>query len=412
MPATSIRTQVFPNGLTLVAEALPQVRSVAFTVMVPAGAVTEPADQQGLSTVLYSLAQRGAGERDTRALSEALDGLGVLRGGGADREFTLLSGALLADDLPAALALYRDILRHPHLPPAEFPAVQALALQALARLEDRPSSKFYEELLRSYFPGPHGRSALGTAAGLSALTVADVQADHLRRYRPQGTILAVAGRFEWTALCDLVEELFGDWQGAAPPWPAPDPTGRPAYRHIPHQAEQVQIGFAYPAAAVGEPGYYESRLAVMVLSGGMGARLFVEVREKRGLVYGVHAEAGAFKGCGYVLCHASATPENSQEAYNVMRAEVEKLPHGITPEELQRARTGLLSTLIMQGESTVARAQALARDQYFLGRVRTLDEIRAAIEAVTPDSVQAHLQAHPPRDFTSLSMGPAELQVE
>lgn len=412
MSEPTVHTQVFPNGLTLVAEARPEVRSVAFTLLLPAGAVTEPADRLGLSTVLYGLVQRGAGERDTRALSDALEGLGVLRGGGADREFTAFSGALLAEDLEAALTLYRDIVRYPRLPPAEFPAEQALALQALASLEDQPSSKFYEELLRAYFPGPHGRSALGTAAGLSALTAADVQADHARRYRPQGAILAVAGRFEWTALCDLVDKLFGDWQGTAPPLPLPDTTGRPAYRHIPHRAEQVQVGFAYPNVPIGEPGYYESLLAVRVLSGGMGARLFVEVREKRGLVYGVHAEFGAVKGCAYVLCHASATPENSQEAYDVMRAEVEKLPQGVTPEELQRARTGLLSSLVMQGESTVARAGAMARDQYLLERVRTLEEIRAAIESVTPESLQAHLQAHPPGDFTSLSLGPAELQVD
>jgi predicted Zn-dependent peptidase len=403
---------VLPNGLTLVAEALPNVRSVAFALAVPAGAVTEPEDRAGLSAVLYGLAQRGAGERDTRALSDALDGLGVIRSGGADREFTSFSGALLADDLDAALGLYADIVRRPRLPEAEFPAEQALALQALATLEDQPQSKFYEELIRAYFPGPHGRSALGTEAGLSGLTVADAQADHARRYRPRGAILAVAGRFDWARLCDLVAHLFGDWEGAAPALPTPDPTGRPAYRHIAHDAEQVQVGFAYPDVTLQDPGYYDSRMAVMVLSGGMGARFFVEVREKRGLVYGVRALPGAVKGQAYVLCHASATPANSQEAYDVMRAEVEKLPQGVTPEEVQRARTGLLSTLIMQGESTSARASAIARDQYYLGRVRTLEEIRAAVESVTPESIQAHLQAHPPRDFTSLSLGPAELKVE
>jgi predicted Zn-dependent peptidase len=183
---SQIYTYHLPNGFTLVAEPLGGIRSAAFQFLLPAGAVTDPDGQEGSATVLEGLSYRGAGERDTRALSDALDGLGLQRSGGAELEQTSFGGALLADDLLRALELYADILRRPRLPEEEFEQERELAGQRLARIEDSPAEKLFVELRRTYFPGPYGRTALGTAEGLAALTPAAVRQDHARRYRPQG----------------------------------------------------------------------------------------------------------------------------------------------------------------------------------------------------------------------------------
>jgi predicted Zn-dependent peptidase len=238
-----------------------------------------------------------------------------------------------------------------------------------------------------------------------------IVADHTRRYRPAGAILAVAGKIEWDHLRGVVDALFGDWDGAAPPIPAPTTHPSPQYLHIPQETSQEQIGVAYTAAGLGEPGYPDSRMVIEILSGGMAARLFTEVRERRGLVYSVRASHSSLKGTGLVFAYAGTTPERSQETLEVLIAELERVAEGVTDEEVERARVGLLSALVMQGEASRARAHSLARDTYLLGRVRSLEEIRDAFERVTPASIVAHLKARPPVNFTVVTLGPRTLTL-
>jgi predicted Zn-dependent peptidase len=405
-------TLTLPNGLILVAEHLPEVRSAAFQFLLPAGATSDPEDQQGAATVLEGLSYRGAGAHDTRSLSEALDSLGIQRGGGAELELTTFGGAMLADDLHRAMELYTDIIRRPHLPDDQLPAEQALALQKLERLEDSPAEKLFINLRRAYFPGPYGRTSLGTREGIQAITPDSIRAEHGRRYRPQRGILAVAGRFDWGDLNATVHRCVGDWTGAGPEPPRPDIEGRKKYVHIAQETNQEQIGVMYPSVAIGHPEYYDMRMGLEVLSGGMAARLFTEVREKRGLCYSVRASHSNVKGRGSVVAYAGTTPERCQETLDVMIAELRRLAEGVTDEELARARTGVLSALVMQSEATRSRALSIARDQYLLGRVRTMDEIRAGIEAVTTESIREHLQRHPAQDFTIATLGPVELEIK
>jgi predicted Zn-dependent peptidase len=404
-------TTTLQNGLTLVAEAIPGVRSAAFVLLLPAGAVTDPVGQEGMATLIEGLVYRGAGARDVRALSDALDSLGVQRGGGADLEHSAFGGTILADDLESALALYADIIRRPHLPADQQDAERDLALQKLARLKDSPAENLFVHLRREYFTSPHGRTPLGTPEGLTAITPGAAVADHARRYRPAGAILAIAGKVDWPRLQHTVEELFGDWDGEPPPTPAPTTHGESRYLHISQETSQEQIGVAYAAAGLGEPGYPDARMAIEILSGGMAARLFTEVRERRGLVYTVRASHSSLKGSGVVFAYAGTTPERSQETLEVLIAELQRVVEGVTEEEVARARVGLLSALVMQGEASRARAHSLARDTYLLGRVRSLEEIREAFERVTPASIVAHLQERPPANFTVVTLGPRTLTL-
>jgi predicted Zn-dependent peptidase len=404
-------TLQLPNGLTVVAEQISAVRSAAFQFIVPAGAVTDPDGREGAATVLEGLSYRGAGGRSSRELSAALDSLGIQRGGGAELEYATYGGALLADDLHRALEIYADILRRPQLPPEQFPAEQALAVQKLERLEDSPAEKLFIHLRRAYYPNNYGRTALGTLEGLRSLTPEEVAADHARRYRPGGAILAVAGRFQWGELSESIHRYFGDWEGTAPDLPLPDTTGRVRYQHLPQETNQEQIGVMYPSVPVEHPEYYNMRMAVEILSGGMAARLFTEVREKRGLCYAVRASTHTVRGSGAILAYAGTTPERCQDTLDVLIGELKRLAEGVTDEELARARTGYLSALVMQGEATRSRAFSIARDQYLFGRVRTLDEIRGEVDAVTTASISQHLERHPARDFTIVTLGPVELEL-
>ena len=406
-----IRSHTLPNGLTLVAEANPDVRSAAFQILIPAGAASEPASALGLTSVLENLSYRGAGSRDARQISDDLDQLGVQRGGGTDLEYTVFTGALLADDLGQALGIYADIVRRPALPADGLDGARQLCLQRLSSVDDNPTQKLFIRLAAAYFSDPYGRSPLGTRAGLESITTDTIRADHANRYRPDGAILAVAGRFDWASLVDRVENLFSDWVGKGPENPLPDSAGRTRYLHVQEDSAQEQIGVAWPDVTADHPGYYASRMGIQVLSGGMGARLFTEVREKRGLVYSVTAFTRTVRGAGLALAYAGTTPERRQECLDVLLGELQRLPDDVSEEELLRARTGLLSSLVLQGESCSARAAAIGRDQFILGRVRSLDEVRAGIESVTRESLLAHLRAHPARDFTIATLGPAPVEL-
>ena len=161
----------------------------------------------------------------------------------------------------------------------------------------------------------------------------------------------------------------------------------------------------------GHPDYYAAQGAVNVLSGGMSARLFTEVREKRGLCYSVWATHQTFKDQASVICYAGTTNKRAQETLDVTMGELHRLLKGIEPEEVERVQAGLKSSLIMREESTSARAGALASDWYYLGRVRTLAEIQAAIDSLTPKGIVAHLKKMPPRDFTIVTLGPKSLRI-
>jgi predicted Zn-dependent peptidase len=402
---------VLDNGLTLVAEPIPEVRSASFLLLLPAGANTENEAETGASTVLEGMVYRGAGGLDARALSEALDSLGVQRAGGAELEHTSFGASLLADDLEAALELYRTIICDPTLAATEIATEQDLAQQKLRSLEDHPSAKLSVSLRRRYFHGPWGRTALGTSEGIAALTPNTLRSDQARRYRPGGAILAITGRYDAGTLVGTVERLFGGWSGVGPAAPAPSTAEGTSMSRVEAETEQQQIGIAYRAPAATDPDYYVGRLAREVLSGGMAARLFTEVREKRGLCYSVGASPGQIRGAGYIVAHAGTTAERSQETLDVLVAELLRLRAGVEPGEFQRARTGVLSSLVMQGEASRARVGAIARDQYLLGRVRPLTEVRAEVEKVSVDELNGWLHRQPMPEFTIVTLGPAELRL-
>jgi predicted Zn-dependent peptidase len=408
--AQDVYQHTFANGLTLLAERMEHVRSAALNFLVPAGCVYDPADHPGTASVLSDLITRGAGERNSRELALALDNLGVDRDESVGSMHMRFWGATLAENLPSALEIYADILRRPHLPEDELPPVILLALQDLQSLEDEPRQKVLVELRRRHFPPPLGWDRRGTQEGLESLTVDDVRVHYQHLFRPRGMILSVAGNIDWKPLRDQVERLFGDWNGDEPP-PLKVRKAAGGRSHLAKDTTQTQIGIAYPSVPFGHADYYTALGAVQVLSGGMSARLFTEVREKRGLCYAVWASYHTFKDQACVLGYAGTTNERAQETLEVTLDEILRLQEGIEREEVERVQAGLKSSLIMQEESTSARAGALASDWYFLGRVRTLDEIQAALNALTPAKIVAHLKRYPPRDITLVTLGPKPLHL-
>ena len=231
-----------------------------------------------------------------------------------------------------------------------------------------------------------------------------------RRVRANGAILSVAGAVDWPRLKAQVEELFGDWAGGAEPAPRPGPFA-PASTHLHKDTQQTQVSLAFPSVPLTHPDYYAARGAVGVLSGGMSARLFTEVREKRGLCYSVYASHDSVKDTAAVVGYAGTRADRAQETLDVMVAEFRKLPAGVSDDELDRVKAALKTTLVMQQESTAARAGSMAGDWFHLGRVRPVEEVRAAVDGLTVAAVTDHARRFPADALTVVTLGPDPLTV-
>ena len=419
--------------MVLVSETMFEVSSAAFVLMVPAGVANDPEGLTGTSAVLSDLVFRGAGCLDNRALNEALDNIGLHRGSGVASLHSSFSGALVSDNLLRAMELHSHVVREPILAPDHFESCRALALQALDSLDDDPRQKVSLFVHEQFFPYPLGRWTPGKRDELQKLTSQAVKSYWADRFAPDGAILAVAGNVDIEVLRDSVEEIFGSWQlssgrgecaktasdgnvsasgGAHSCAPMRDfgPT-KAGMCHNQNDGAQVHIGLMYPSVNLTDPDYYKALAAVGVLSGGMGSRLFTEVREKRGLCYAVMAAHQLVADYGAVSCYLGSSPENAQEALDVMIAELIGLADGIDQDELDRAKVGLRASLIMQGESTMARAASCARDFYYLNRVRSLEELENAISDLSVEDVLDYAKRYRPSDFAIATIGPKQLEL-
>jgi predicted Zn-dependent peptidase len=386
------------------------VRSAALNVLVPAGSVYDPPEQLGLGAMLADLITRGAGLRDSRQLTLALDNLGLDRSESVGSLHTRFYGATLARNLPAALEIYADIIRRPHLPDEEMTAVRSLALQDLQGLEDEPRQKVLIELRKRHYPAPLSNDRRGTVAGVHAVTSESIRAHYRRHFRPAGMIMSVAGNIDWEPLREQVGRLFGDWRGE-PVLPITAGPSRSGTDHVEKDTTQTQIGIAYPSIPIGHADYYAALGAVNVLSGGMSSRLFTHVREERGLCYSVWATYQTFKDRASVIAYAGTTVERAQETLDVTLRELKRLRDGIEDDELERVRAGLKSSLIMAEESTSSRAGSLASDWYYLGRVRSTEEIQKEIDGLSPRAILEHVDRYPAKDFCIVTLGPHSLKI-
>jgi predicted Zn-dependent peptidase len=399
------------NGLWLLAEPIASAQSLAMSMMVPAGVSQEPDAGQGAAAVLAEMMMRGAGDLDARGHSEALDRLGVQRGTSVTTHHIHLHASMIGSKLPDALPLLADMVTRPMLAATAMEPSRDLAIQSIDALDDEPQQKVMLQLKARQFPAPFGRSSLGVREHLEAMSHDDVKAYWGRTFVPGGAVLGFAGRFDWSALRDHVAGAFASWRGRLDDAveTAPAPRG---YTHETAQTQQVHIGVAYDAPPEPAPESMLQRAVTAVLSGGMSGRLFTEVREKRGLCYAVYASYSAGRDRGAMLAYSGTTTPRAQETLDVLTTELRRVCDGIDRDEFDRAIIGMKSRLVMQGESTGARAAAIANDQYVLGRPRTLDELASQVDAVTLDAVNDHARSNRPGAMTLVTVGPEPLRVQ
>ena len=402
---------VLSNGMVLLGEPMEAVESVAFGFMLPAGAANCPEGCCGAANVISDWIFRGAGDKNSRQLSDALDGLGLHRVSSVNSFHLVVGAALESSNFCEAIPLYADVILRSKLEDEQFEPARQLAMHSVKGLDDDPRHKVMLKLKEKFYPQPWGRSNVGEIEDLEALTADKTRRIIKENFNLSETMFSVAGKYDFKSIVKQIEELFGgEKERALAEISAGSVAG--GYTHIPNEGAQVHIGLMTGTVKPADKDYYNARVAVSVLSGGMSARLFTEVREKRGLCYAIGARYHGFKDAAGIMCYAGTTPDKAQETLDVITAEFNRLSEGITEEEIQRAKVGLKSSLVMQSESSSSRAGGIASDWYLLGRVRSLDDIKKKIEKTTADSVLGFLRKRKFEDFTVVTIGPKEVAVK
>jgi predicted Zn-dependent peptidase len=400
--------------MPLLVERMESVRSAAITWLLPVGNAADPEGEagDGWSVLLSELALRGAGRLDSREFSNALDRLGVQRALTAGAVHMQLSATLLGTRVLDALPLLASIVREPTLPAEHLDAVRSLCLQQLDGLEDDPQQLVMLRLRERHLPKPFQRTGYGDRTALEKASIADLRRTWRERCRPGGAILAIAGHVDPDAIAKRLDELLAGWSGSTPhPVETAPPIG--GIGHEETESSQTHIASAFRAPPEGDPGATRFRIAARILGGDTSCRLFTEVREKRGLCYSVGANYSGGRDRGMLAVYAGSTPERAQETVDCIAREIERFERGVTADEFQRAVVGYKSRLVMSGESTAGRAASAAGDFYRLGRVRSLDELAAEVDAISledlNDSIAATFNAAWRSTRTAFTIGPKPL---
>jgi predicted Zn-dependent peptidase len=406
-PAT---VHTFANGLTLLIEPVAGVRSAAMTLWTPCGVAGDPADARGVASVVAEMTMRGAGRRGSRQLSDDLDRLGIQRESSAGLFHTRYQAAATAARLLEAVPIYADIVRRPMMEPDAFEPARQLSVQELTGLDDDPRSMALIELRKHHWPDPLGRNTTGELNDLELLTYDRCVTEYQRRYTPRGTLIGIAGDIDSAQVIDLVAEHFADWQGpevaVLMTRDEPTPAG-----FVKQDSEQTHIGIACPYVAEAHEDYYVARVAADVLSGGSGGRLFTEIREVKGLCYSVGTSYAPLRDRASLLGYAGTSNDRAQATLDAFISEMDKFRLGVTLEEVERAKIGLMSGTVMSGESTRSRAHSIVADYFTRGRVRSLAEIVTAVDAVTHEAVDAFVKRRPLGPFTIVIVGPTDLSL-
>lgn len=384
------------NGIEMIGQYMPSLSSITFGLQFNAAVVDEPEDKAGLAHLFEYMLFQGTKDKDARALNEAFESLGARKGASTGLEISQIMAQIVNTKFDDTLALISELVLTSTFPKDELEQMRNIILQEIRRRDDEPMSRISELVRSNFYRGTAlARPVLGSSESVNSLQRYDLRQFWKERYLPNNMLFAIAGKFDWEHVVARVEELFGAWQGSAAPSPLqkPQPESRIALEF--QEGKQEHIALMVPFANYTDPDYYSSLVLTEVLGGNMASRLFVEVREKRGLVYSVSAGQSSNKHIGALRVYAGTKPDQAHECLEVIINELRKLEQeGITADELERAKIQLKSENVMRSEGSGARMSSIARSWWFERKIHTIQEVKEAIDAVTQESVLELLHHH------------------
>ncbi len=376
------------NGITVVTEHVPGMRSVAVGCWIGVGSRDEPAQRAGASHFLEHLLFKGSARRDARQIAEAVDRVGGDFNAYTTKEYTAFYCRVPADSQQMAAELVTEVVAAPTFTAEHVEGERQVILEELAMSEDTPDDLVHSKLDEALFPEhPLGREVLGTIDSIEAMTVEDIRAFHAEWYRPTNLVVAAAGGVDHASLVAQVVATFGGHSGARPIRSRPElgPAGDVVVRK---PTEQVQVALGWRGIAQDDADRFALALANQIIGGGLSSRLFQEIREKRSLAYAVYSGSSAYVDSGAFVVYAGCSPKRLGELLAVLDGELSALiAEGVTDQELDVARGGFEGATVLGLEDSGSRMSRLGSVQTIRGTVISVDEYLAAIDAVTVDDV-------------------------
>jgi predicted Zn-dependent peptidase len=385
------RKSLLPNGIRILTERMPYVRSVAVGVWVETGSRHERPARGGVSHLIEHLVFKGTATRTAQDIARTMDSVGGQMDAFTTKENTCFYVQVLDEHLPLAVDLLTDILLHPLFDAEELEREKSVVLQEIRMVEDTPDDVIHD-LFAAQVWGDHplGRPILGTRELVSAFARDGIAEHFAEEYVPPQIIIAVAGNVTHEHVVDLFGGGFNGFQRAAPPRAATTPRLAPGVNMVQKTLEQVHLVMGFPGLCHAARERYAMFLLNDVIGGSMSSRLFQEVRERQGLVYSIHTGAQAFVDTGLLYVQAATDAQNFSKVLKSILKELRDLKKGgVTAEELKRAKDHLKGSLMLSLESTSSRMNRLAKHEMHLGSFLTIDEMLASIDGVKHEEVQA-----------------------
>jgi predicted Zn-dependent peptidase len=407
-----IRTTA-PNGLTILTEVLPSVRSCAVGLWVRTASAHEPRPSMGAAHLLEHLVFKGTERRSAKAIAHELEA----RGGSLDaytgRDHTNFQAHILDADLPAAVDVLSDLVRRPLLRESDLQLERKVVLEEIGMVEDTPDDLVFDLHAETLYPEhPYGYSILGTRDTVGGMGTKTLQDFHRAGYYPGNIVVAAAGRLDHDQVLGLLErEGWFDSHAAAEAKPAvtPAPARHGVDRRIPRDGNQVHVVIGTDTFPGRDKRRVAMALLVNALGGGMSSRLFQKVREELGLAYAVYSYQQGFQSSGVTGTYVGTAPATADKAVAAILDEFATVAkEGLPAEEVEAQKRQLKGQIMLGLESPVSRMARLAGHALSGEKYRTLDELLAEVDAVTAADVGALAAEYfSPERQTMVRLGPA-----
>jgi len=390
------------NGLTVVLENIPYLRSVSAGVWVRAGSMLERPEENGLSHFMEHMAFKGTHTRSARELAETMDAVGGHMNAATSKLCTNYYIKVIDEDLPLALDILSDLTIHPALDEKEMEKEKGVVLEEISMVEDTPEDVAYDVLAEAVYGNQAlGQTILGAPERIESYTVDDLKKFRSRHYGPGNAVVSLAGHFDEKQVKDLLEKYFGAWEGPNGE-PYPDTVAVPEEKCLfkEKDTEQVHLCIGYRSLPMGSPNVYRNAVMNSILGGGMSSRLFQRIREDLGMAYSVYTGPAAYPGCGDYTIYAATTPKHAQKVLEQIDVEMNKLLQGgVMEKEFIQAKAQLKGSFILSLESAFNRMNNAGSNMIMLRRVIDPEETIRGIESVTVEDVNAavHDLVHAPR---------------
>ena len=401
---------VLPNGIRIVTEAIPHVRSAAIGFWYRAGSRDETPEQNGISHFIEHLMFKGTKTRTARAIAEAIDAAGGQMNAYTSKEHTCYYARVLDQHLDLAVEILADMLLNSVFAPSEMEKEKGVILEEIKMYDDSPDELVHDLFAEAAFFGhPLGQGVLGKDETVRALERDDIVKYLNTRYVGRNLVVAAAGNLDHDAVVDQVARWFADLpEGAADGLPAPLKPALPR-RVLAKETEQVHLCVGSRGFGRNHDDRYAVHLVDVALGGGMSSRFFQDLREDRGLVYSTYTYHTAFQETGLFAVYAGTSPQNVREVVELIHEGLARAAkEGLRPDELARAKEQLKGSLMLGLENTANRMSRIARAELFQEELLTPDELIRVIDAVSVEDAHRVTRAIVDNGLIVAAVGPVD----